>query len=74
MFFLDIVLMSGMIASDHGITVTDAQLLSYLVQHFHMEHSNLMERFNLSSNTFNFEDIINAMDEALLMKAGKSTK
>ena len=62
--------MSGLVF-DEGISVTDAQLLSYLVQHFYMEHPELIKDFNLSPNTFNYDDVINAVDKTLLMKAGK---
>ena len=63
--------MSGYVSGD-TLSVTDAQLLSYLVQHFYMEHEILIQQFNQSPNTFKFEDVINAMDKTLLMKAGKS--
>lgn len=62
--------MSG-IVFDEGISITDAQFLSYLVQHFHMEHYDLMQHFNLSPTTFKYDDVIKAIDQTLLAKAGK---
>ena len=73
MSFLGIVLMAGLL-SDDALSVTDAQFLSYLVQHFHIEHPDLIKKFNKSPNSFKFEDVINAMDKTLLMKAGDLLK
>ena len=67
---LGVILMSGHVLGEE-LSVTDAQLLSYLVQHFYVEHVDLIKRFNQSPNTFNFENVIVAMDKTLLMKAGK---
>uniref|UniRef100_H2YQP8 ATP synthase mitochondrial F1 complex assembly factor 1 n=1 Tax=Ciona savignyi TaxID=51511 RepID=H2YQP8_CIOSA len=64
-----IVLMSGQVIDD-TLSVTDAQMLAYLVQHFCTEHPKLIRDFNISPQNFDINSVISALDSVLLSKAG----
>jgi len=56
-----IVLMSGML-TDESISVTDAQFLSYQLQHFSTQRPDLIRNFNTNPDSFKVDDIISALD------------
>jgi len=56
-----IVLMSGML-TDNSISVTDAQFLSYQLQHFSTRRPDLIRNFNTHPESFKVDDIIDALD------------
>jgi len=63
--------MSGLVL-DSGVSVTDAQLLSYLVQYFYTEHVLLVRHFNQAPASFDVNAVISAMESGLLARQGSS--
>lgn len=63
----DLVLMSGMIA-DEGLSVSDAQMLSYLVQYFALSHSHLLREFNENPGKMDHQRIISALDASQMLQ------
>nr|XP_026690340.1 ATP synthase mitochondrial F1 complex assembly factor 1-like [Ciona intestinalis] len=68
-----IVLMSGPVFDD-ALSVTDAQLLAYQVQHFCTEHPKLIRGFNVSPQDFDINSVISSLDTGLLSKTSSLNK
>jgi len=66
----DIVLMSSMV-NDNSLTVSDAQMLCYLVQHYCVNHPNLMKDFNQNPGNFSIQKVIDALDVSDLLGKNK---
>lgn len=64
----DIVLMSGQVL-DQNLSVRDAQVLGYLVQHFYISHPQLVEEFNRYPDNRDQQKIINKLDVSQLLKS-----
>ena len=63
--------MSGT-SMDKGISVMDAQLLSYQMQYFYNdENYKIVEDFNKSPNSFDFNRIIECVSSQLLEQQNK---
>nr|XP_039272780.1 ATP synthase mitochondrial F1 complex assembly factor 1-like isoform X1 [Styela clava] len=67
-----IVLMSG-VPMNEGISITDAQLLSYQMQYFYNEDNyQIVKDFNKSPNSFDYNRIIECVSGSLLAQQNKS--
>jgi len=64
----DIVLMSAMVDGKDCVSMMDAQMLCYLVQHYCVNHPNLMREFNRDPKNFSHDRIIDALDVSDLLK------
>ena len=64
----DVVLMSGLVGAGEQLTVEDAQMLCYLVQHFAMQHPKLMQEFNRFPDTFSVQKVVDAIDMGTLLE------
>ena len=70
----EIVLMSGMVDGKDNVSMIDAQMLCYLVQHYCVNHPNLMREFNRDPKNFCHDKIIDALDVSDLLKKQKENK
>merc|ERR1712096_408930 len=62
----EIVLMSGMVDGKDNVSMIDAQMLCYLVQHYCVNHPNLMREFNRDPKNFCHDKIIDALDVSVV--------
>lgn len=73
-FSTGIVLMSGNVIED-GVTITNAQLLSYEMQYFYGgEHCQLVKDFNMCPGSFDYEDVVKSISNSLLWEQSKTLK
>jgi len=56
-----LVLMNGFI-NDNNLTVNDAQMLAYLIQHYCLNHVDLLQDFNQNPTEFSVQKAIDALD------------